>query len=274
MRPINYKIHLEPNLETFVFTGRTDIETKTENLVDKVVLNANDLTFRSCKVKNEERFHDCEFSFDADKQEITIMLPETMTDTIELAIDYTGNINDLLVGFYRSKYEHEGKVKYVAVTQFEERDARRAFPCFDHPAMKATFDIEFVINEVLKAISNMPIMEEKNIGDGKKLVRFELTPPMSTYLVFFGVGDFEIIEDSSKKPLVRVATTPGKTQYGKFGLDIARKSLTFGEEYTGVEFPLPKCDYICVPDFAFGAMENWGDIIQRKCSFGMARHNI
>jgi aminopeptidase N len=162
MKPVNYTIHLQPNLETFTFTGKTDIEIKTENSIDKIVLNANDLTFRSCKVNNDEISHDCEFSFDADKQEITIMLPETMIDTIELTIDYTGNINDLLVGFYRSKYEHEGKVKYVAVTQFEERDARRAFPCFDHPAKKATFDIEFIIDENLKAISNMPIMEEKN----------------------------------------------------------------------------------------------------------------
>ena len=264
MKPINYSIHLEPNLETFSFKGRIDIETKTEKSINQVVLNANDLTFQRCKVNKEEQFLDCEFSFDADKQEITIMLPEIMKDIIELAIDYTGNINDLLVGFYRSKYEHEGKVKYVAVTQFEERDARRAFPCFDHPAMKATFDIEFVIDEDLKAISNMPIMEERKLDDGKKLVRFERTPPMSTYLVFFGVGDFEFIEDSSKSPLVRVATTPGKTKFADFGLKIARKSLTFGEEYTGVEFPLPKCDYIAVPDFAFGAMENWGATLYRE----------
>ncbi len=264
MKPVNYTIHLEPNLDNFVFAGRTDIEIKTEKSVDKVVLNANDLTFRGCKAKKDEKFYDCEFSFDADKQEITIVLPETMKDTIELTIDYTGNINDLLVGFYRSKYEIEGEKKYVAVTQFEERDARRAFPCFDHPAKKATFAIEFIIAENLKAISNMPIVEEKNLGDGKKLVRFERTPPMSTYLVFLGVGDFEFIEDSSTKPLVRVATTPGKTQYGKFGLEIARQSLTFGEEYTGVKFPLPKCDYIAVSDFAFGAMENWGATLYRE----------
>lgn len=264
MDPVNYTIHLEPNLDTFVFEGRIDIEIKTEKPVDKVVLNANDLTFRSCKVKKDDKTYDCEFSFDADKEEITIMLPLTIKDIIELSIDYTGNINDLLVGFYRSKYEIEGEERYVAVTQFEERDARRAFPCFDHPAKKATFDIEFIITEDLKAISNMPIVEEKNLGDGKKLVRFERTPPMSTYLVFLGLGDFEFIEDSSAKPLVRVATTPGKTQFGKFGLEIARQSLTFGEEYTGVKFPLPKCDYIGVSDFAFGAMENWGATLYRE----------
>jgi tricorn protease interacting factor F2/3 len=264
MKPLHYSIHLEPDLESFTFKGKVGVEIKTDKSADQVILNANDLTFQSCKVKKEDKFLDCEFSFNAGKQEITIKLPEKMEGIIELMIDYTGTINDLLVGFYRSKYEIEGEVRHVAVTQFEERDARRAFPCFDHPAKKATFDIEYVIDEKLKAISNMPILEENMLGNGKKSVRFERTPPMSTYLVFFGVGDFEFIEDSSAKTLVRVATTPGKTQYGKFGLEMARKSLTFGEEYTGVKFPLPKCDYIAVSDFAFGAMENWGATLYRE----------
>ncbi|MFX1521253.1 MAG: M1 family aminopeptidase [Promethearchaeota archaeon] len=264
MKPLHYSIYLEPDLKSFTFKGKVDAKIKTEKPVNQVVLDANDLTFRNCKVKKEEKFLDCEFSFNADKQAITITLPEKMDDIIELAIDYTGNINDLLVGFYRSKYEIGGEVRYVAVTQFEERDARRAFPCFDHPAKKATFDIEYLIDEKLKAISNMPILEEKMLENGKKVVRFERTPPMSTYLVFFGVGDFEFIEDSSVKTLVRVATTPGKTKFGKFGLDMARKSLSFGETYTGVKFPLPKCDYIAVPDFAFGAMENWGATLYRE----------
>nr|MDO8081922.1 M1 family metallopeptidase [Candidatus Freyarchaeota archaeon] len=264
MEPLHYKIHLEPNLESFTFQGTTVIEIKAENSVDRIILNASDLSLQSCKVKKGNKYSECTFSFDSKSEEVTINLPEEMEGVIELTIDYFGKINDLMVGFYRSKYEHQGQAKYIAVTQFEEREARRAFPCFDHPSKKATFEVEFIIDEYLKGIANTPVIEERNLGNGKKLVRFERTPKMSTYLLFFGVGDFEFIEDSSARPVVRVATTPGKTQYGNFGLQMARKSLKFGEEYTGIEFPISKCDYIAVPDFAFGAMENYGAVTFRE----------
>ena len=264
MDPMHYKIQLKSDLQSFTFQGTTIIEIKAENSVDQIVLNANDLDLQSCKVKKDNNHIECKFSFIPKSEEVTINLPYKTDGIIELTIDYIGKINDLMKGFYRSKYEHEGQAKYIAVTQFEEREARRAFPCFDHPSKKATFDIEFVIDEDLKGIANTPVIEEKKLGDGKKLVRFERTPKMSTYLLFFGVGDFEFIEDSSARPLVRVATTPGKTQYGNFGLQMARKSLKYGEEYTGIDFPIAKCDYIAVPDFAFGAMENYAAITFRE----------
>ncbi len=264
MDPMHYKIQLKSDLQSFTFQGTTIIEIKAENSVDQIVLNANDLDLQSCKVKKDNNHIECKFSFIPKSEEVTINLPYKTDGIIELTIDYIGKINDLMKGFYRSKYEHEGQAKYIAVTQFEEREARRAFPCFDHPSKKATFDIEFVIDEDLKGIANTPVIEEKKLGDGKKLVRFGRTPKMSTYLLFFGVGDFEFIEDSSARPLVRVATTPGKTQYGNFGLQMARKSLKYGEEYTGIDFPIAKCDYIAVPDFAFGAMENYAAITFRE----------
>jgi tricorn protease interacting factor F2/3 len=264
MDPVHYKIHLEPDLDSFTFQGTTVVEIMAEDSVDRIILNANDLIFQSCKVKKSEEDIECVFTFDSKNEEVTINLPEKMEGVIELTIDYVGNINDLMAGFYRSKYEQEGQAKYIAVTQFEEREARRAFPCFDNPCKKTTFDVEFVIDENLKGIANTPIIEERNLGNGKKLVRFERTPKMSTYLLFFGVGNFEFIEDSSTRPIVRVATTPGKTQYGNFGLQMGRKSLKFGEEYTGIEFPISKCDYIAVQDFAFGAMENYGAVTFRE----------
>lgn len=264
MEPLHYKINLKPDLESFTFQGTTVIEIKAENSVDQIVLNANDLDLQSCKVKKEDNHIECKFLFDQKSERVTINLSEEREGIIELTVSYVGKINDLMKGFYRSKYEYGGEVKYIAVTQFEEREARRAFPCFDHPSKKATFDIEFVIDEHLKGIANTPIIEEKKLGDGKKLIRFERTPKMSTYLLFFGVGDFEFIEDASTRPIVRVATTPGKTQYGNFGLQMARKSLKYGEEYSGIEFPIAKCDYIAVPDFAFGAMENYGAITFRE----------
>ncbi|MEM2146906.1 MAG: hypothetical protein QW279_16195, partial [Candidatus Jordarchaeaceae archaeon] len=162
MEPLHYKVHLEPNLETFTFQGTIVIEIMAENSVDQIILNAKDLSLQSCIFRNAEKCGECIFSFDSENEEVIIKLPERIEGVIELIIKYFGKINDLMVGFYRSKYEHNGQVKYIAVTQFEERDARRALPCFDHPSKKATFDVEFVIDEDLKGIANTPIIEERN----------------------------------------------------------------------------------------------------------------
>ncbi|MHA1836121.1 MAG: M1 family metallopeptidase, partial [Candidatus Odinarchaeia archaeon] len=264
MIPLNYIIHLEPDLESFTFKGIVQIEMKSEENIDVVVLDAKDLEVSNCWIRVNDDFVKCEYSVDSKNEKLEIRLPHMVRGIFDLKIKYSGLINDLMAGFYRSQYEHKGVRKFIAVTQFEENDARRAFPCFDHPAKKATFEIEFVIDKEIVGVSNTAIIEEADLGDGKKLVRFEKTPLMSTYLVFFGIGDFEFIADESKKPIIRVATTPGKTRFGHFGLDMARKSITFGEEYTGFKFPLSKCDYIAVPDFAFGAMENFGAITFRE----------
>jgi tricorn protease interacting factor F2/3 len=133
----------------------------------------------------------------------------------------------------------------------------------DHPAKKATFDIIMDIDKDLVAISNTAISEETQLDNGKKRVKFEQTPKMSTYLVFFGVGEFEFTRDT-KDPRVRSVTLPGMKSYAKFGLEFGRKSLAFSEAYYSIPYPLPKMDLIAIPDFAFGAMENWGAITFRE----------
>ncbi len=159
----------------------------------------------------EGEFVECPFYRDTRKGEMRICLPKEISGRIILKIAYVGEINDRMVGFYRSRYGARGEEKYCAVTQFEESDARRAFPCFDHPSKKATFDIEMVIEEGLTAISNGPIVKEERLGDGRRQVTFQQTPKMSTYLVFLGVGEFEFIEEV-RKVLVRVGTMPGMTR--------------------------------------------------------------
>jgi tricorn protease interacting factor F2/3 len=151
----------------------------------------------------------------------------------------------------------------MAVTQFEESDARRAFPCMDHPARKATFDITIDIDPNLVAISNGAVKDQELLDNGKLRVTFEQTPKMSTYLVFFGVGEFEFIHDE-KDDRVRVATLQGMQKFAHFGAELGRKSLEFSESYYGIAYPLPKMDLIAIPDFAFGAMENWGAITFRE----------
>jgi len=263
INPVNYRIHLEPDLRTMKFSGSTEILVEALTPVKEITLNAVELAFWACKVCVEGEFVECPFYVDTREGEMRACLPKEMAGRIILKIAYVGEINDRMVGFYRSRYGARGEEKYCAVTQFEESDARRAFPCFDHPSKKATFDIEMVIEEGLTAISNGPIVKEERLGDGRRQVTFQQTPKMSTYLVFLGVGEFEFIEEV-RKVLVRVATMPGMTRHARFALEFGRKALEFCEDYYDLRYPLPKLDLIAIPDFAAGAMENWGAITFRE----------
>ena len=263
INPIHYRIHLEPDLETFSFQGHTEIEALCQGTTQEILLHALDLDVQTCKAGKGEALEECTFSMDPEKEEMKVLLPKEMSGEVTLVIDYVGEINNRMAGFYRSKYIQDGQEKYVGVTQFEESDARRAFPCFDHPLKKATFDVEMVIDETLVAISNSAVAEETTVEGGKKCIRFQRTPKMSTYLLFFGVGEFDFIEDPGKV-LVRVATMPGMTKQGLFGLEFGRKSLEFSEDYYAIPYPFPKLDLIAIEDFAFGAMENWGAITFRE----------
>jgi tricorn protease interacting factor F2/3 len=263
VRPQNYLIHLIPDLNQFTFTGEVTLLAEAPTAIESLRLNILDLDILTCAVEQNSEWVDCKFETDAEKEELQIYLPQKMAGAIRIQIHYDGQINDKMAGFYRSQYTHAGQTEYIAVTQFEESDARRAFPCMDHPAKKATFDICMDIDSDQVAISNAAIKEETPLDDEKKRVTFEQTPKMSTYLVFLGVGEFEFTQDA-EDPRVRVATLPGMKPYASFGLEFGRKSLAFSEAYYGIPYPLPKMDLIAIPDFAFGAMENWGAITFRE----------
>jgi len=261
--PINYKIQLEPDLVNFTFVGTAEILFEAQQPTSEIVLNLLEIAIGRCRLLQNDDSVECAFTIDPAKEELRIALPEPLSGTIRLTIDYQGLINDKMAGFYRSKYSYQDQSGYMAVTQFEESDARRALPCMDHPARKATFDIAIDIDPHLVAISNGAVKEKKMLDTGKMRVTFEQTPKMSTYLVFFGVGEFEFTPDE-KDDRVRVATLPGMEKFAHFGADLGRKSLEFCESYYGIAYPLPKMDLIAIPDFAFGAMENWGAITFRE----------
>jgi len=262
LNPVCYHIRLEPDLERFVFTGSVEIEFGGEDPSPRITLDSLNLSISRCSLKRPEGFKICRFSLDPDSETLTVDFPEPVSEGL-LRIEYTGPINEGLAGFYRSRYTEEGVERTIAVTQFQESDARRAFPCMDRPEQKARFDIEMVVARGQSALSNTPVLEQRRLEDGKQRIRFQETPKMSTYLVFFAVGDFDFLRDSGPKP-VRVLTMPGLTEYADFGLVFGRKALDFCEDYFGVPYPLEKLDLIAIPDFAFGAMENWGAITFRE----------
>ncbi|WEU40255.1 MAG: M1 family metallopeptidase [Candidatus Odinarchaeum yellowstonii] len=265
MKPLRYWIRLEPDLQAFKFKGFVSIDLKLGEPVSEVVLNVKDLAVKECTVIYRCEEDECEYNIIEEREELHVKLPRLIKGRAVLKISYEGVINDLMLGFYRSRFiTASGEEKYIAVTQFEEQEARRAFPCFDHPSMKAVFNIELIVDEKLTAISNTEILEERRLNDGRKLVRFTPTPLLSTYLVFFAVGEFEALQDASSKPVIRVLTAPGKSVYAEYALKTAKEALKFMEKYTGLEYPTGKCDYISVQDFLFGAMENYGAITFRE----------
>jgi tricorn protease interacting factor F2/3 len=263
IKPENYTLQIRPNLSNFSFSAQVTIRLTASDPVSELTLNAKELAVWSCRVLTDGQFEECRFLQDPSGEILRIDFPEKTDGAITVEIDYDGKINDLMAGFYRSRYVEAEEDKYIAITQFQESDARRVIPCMDNPLHKATFDIEMIVDEKLKAISNEISIEEKKVGNGKKLVRFRRTPKMSTYLVFMGAGDFEYVRNTHD-PRVSVVTLPNQTQYGDFGVQFGQKALDYCEQYFQIPYPLPKMDLIAVPDFAFGAMENWGAITFRE----------
>ena len=257
MNGLHYNIQLEPDLAAFTFRGVTavHIANPAHIINNSVILNAHELEVETCTVNEIV----ADFSLDEAQQTLTIDLPPHCAETLTIRLEYNGRINDQYAGLYRSRYEVAGETRYMASTQFQASDARRAFPCFDNPGAKATFDIELIIDGALTAVSTTTIQQETMLDNGKKRVQFERTPPMSTYLIFMGIGQFDAIQADTDSYRVRVLTAPGKGEYGRYALHIGQQSLQFCEEYTGVPYPLSKCDLIAVPD-SIGAMENFGAI--------------
>lgn len=197
---------------------------------------------------------------------VTINFGEVIPQKAILQMHFQGVLNDKMKGFYRSKYlTANGEECYAAVTQFEATDARRCFPCWDEPAIKATFDITLVVPANRVALSNMPIKEETVLKGGLRKLCFEKTPIMSTYLVAVVVGEFDYVEDKSTDGIVvRVYTPLGKKEQGMFALKVATKVLPYYNDYFKISYPLPKMDLIAIADFSAGAMENWGLITYRE----------
>jgi aminopeptidase 2 len=172
-------------------------------------------------------------------------------------------------GFYRSSFkDSKGETKYLATTQMEPTDARRAFPCFDEPALKSKFTVTLIADKHLTCLGNMDIVSEKDVdgkyGKGKKSVTFRETPLMSSYLLAFVVGELNFIQTNAFRLPVRVYAPVGQDiEHGRFSLELAAKTLEFYEKAFGAPYPLPKMDMIAIPDFSAGAMENWGLVTYR-----------
>jgi len=272
VQPLNYKLSFNTNLDTLVFSCEENITINIKSATKTIVLNSKDLSIKKVYIIKKDKRIDCKFEVDNKKELLKINLPEKIKDNVVVNIEFEGKNNNLLYGFYYSNYKYKNENKRLLTTQFEASAARMAFPCFDEPKFKSTFDVSIISDQDLEAVSNMPVKSIKIIkpdskkgkNTKRKITTFYTTPKMSSYLLYLGVGRFDRLSTNVGKTKLSVLVPEGNGKLAELALDYGKKLLSALEEYFGIKFPLPKLDLIGIPDFSVGAMENWGAITFRE----------
>ncbi|KAM6467791.1 endoplasmic reticulum aminopeptidase 1 isoform 1-T3 [Liasis olivaceus] len=264
--PIHYDLLIHPNLTTLSFTGLSKIEILITQQTSSVILHSKYLQITKTTI------HKANNSVDTAKGMMVLEHPTfeqialVSTEPLQvghsyiISIEYSANLSDSFHGFYKSTYRTlEGEIRVLASTHFEATAARTAFPCFDEPALKATFAIKIRRDPKHLALSNMPLVKSVNINEWLIEDQFDISVKMSTYLVAFIVSDFKSVTKRTLRGIkVSVYAVPHKIKEAEYALDAAVKLLDFYEEYFDILYPLPKQDLAAIPDFQSGAMENWG----------------
>ncbi|KAI1735939.1 peptidase family M1-domain-containing protein [Xylaria scruposa] len=271
--PRHYDVTLEPDFEKFTFEGKVVIDFDVQEETRSISLHTIEIDIHSAHIKSGGAVatSSSSITYDESTQVSKIELKDAVpTGKTQLEIKFTGQLNDSMAGFYRSTYKKpDGSEGILATTQMEANDCRRAFPCFDEPAHKANFTVTLIADKHLTCLSNMDVASETEVrsemsGTAKKAVRFNPTPLMSTYLVAFIIGELNYIETLNFRVPIRVYAPPSSDiEHGRFSLELAARTLAYYEKIFGADFPLPKMDMVAIPDFAAGAMENWGLITYR-----------
>jgi aminopeptidase N len=262
VRPEHYALSLTPNLKAATFSGVETVDVAVAMETNTITLNSAEIAFQSVTISAGGKHQTAAISLDKDKEQATFTVPDKLPiGKAKLAIRYTGILNSALRGFYLSKTP----TRSYAVTQFEPTDARRAFPSFDEPGFKATYDISLTVDSGDTAISNSSIAADTPVPmAGKHTLRFSTTPKLSTYLVAFLVGDFQCTSGESDGVTIRSCATPDKVALTPYSVDVAKYMLHYYNTYFGIPYPLKKLDLIAIPDFEAGAMENLGAITFRE----------
>nr|XP_015220327.1 PREDICTED: leucyl-cystinyl aminopeptidase [Lepisosteus oculatus] len=269
VKPIHYDLSLHPNLTTNQFEGNVSILVKvledTKNIViHSSELNISKVTFARLGENQSNATKHLEYR---PWQQIAIQAPEHFQkgQSYILTLEYTAYLSGNYYGFYNSSYENtKGEKWFLAATQFEPLAARKAFPCFDEPAFKASFLIKIRREAEYICLSNMPKSSTTVLPNGIHEDVFENSVNMSTYLVAFIVSNFQNISMNANGTLVSVYTVPEKLDQASYALETAVKLLTFYNKFFQKEYPLKKLDLVAIPDFLAGAMENWGLITFRE----------
>ena len=257
--PRHYDLEVTPDIAGLTFTGRVGIDLDVRRPTREVTLNAVELTLDRAEIAGAGA---ASVSYDAARQTATLRFPRAVpAGARRLTIAYHGPINTSSSGFFAVDWTAGGAKKRLIATKFEPAAARRFLPVWDEPALKATYTVTATVPQGLVALSNTPVAEERALGGGLKQVRFQRTPKMSSYLLFFGAGDFGRLSRTVGPAQVSVVARREAVAQGDWALKAATEVLPFFNAYFGAAYPLPKLDLIAAPGSgSFGAMENWGAI--------------
>uniref|UniRef100_A0A668AE60 Aminopeptidase n=1 Tax=Myripristis murdjan TaxID=586833 RepID=A0A668AE60_9TELE len=285
--PDQYHVTLWPRLtrnETtglYIFTGKSTVEFVCAEETDLILIHSNKLNYTTLENGHSARLTSAGGGVAAPSIKHSWLKIETQYLVIQLDgklvkdqryhlyTEFTGELADDLGGFYRSEYTENGVDKVVATTQMQPTDARKAFPCFDEPAMKAVFYITLIHQHGTIALSNgmensksFPSPQTANV----LVTAFAPTKKMSTYLLAFIVSDFGFVSEITEGLLIRIYARKNAiaANQGEYALNVTGPILKFFEDYYNASYPLPKSDQIALPDFNAGAMENWGLITYRE----------
>lgn len=263
--PLHYILSITPDAAAATFQGAVAIKVAVDAPTSSITFNALNLTFGAAAIEGAGGSKQVtrKIDFDADKQTATLHFAEPVArGEYLLRIDYSGKIGTQATGLFSLDYDTPEGRQRALYTQFENSDARSMLPSWDEPDYKATFALDVVVPSQQMAVGNMPIARSEELGNGKKHVYFATTPRMSTYLLFFGLGDFERATKMADGTEIGVITKKGALAQSRFALDESSALLREYNDYFGVRYPLPKLDNIAAPGRSqfFGAMENWGAV--------------
>ncbi|CAN7280162.1 M1 family metallopeptidase [Pseudoduganella sp. LjRoot289] len=294
VRPSHYALSLTPDAQASTFSARVVIAIEVLEPTAAVTLHARDLAFAGASIAagpGQPVQAATGITLDTALQTATLSFAQPLAKgRYQLAIDYSGKIGSQAAGLFALNYDSPSGKKRALYTQFEAADARRMLPSWDEPAFRATFALEATVPADQMAVSNMPVASSKELEGGRKLVRFATSPSMSTYLLFFGLGDFERATVMEGGTELGVITVRGRLPQARFVLDSSAAVLREYNSYFGQPYPLPKLDNLAAPGRSqfFGAMENWGAIMSfeaamlldpaisteadKQSAFGIAAH--
>jgi aminopeptidase N len=274
--PVRYELSISIDPGAPRFTGSERVELVISDRVGEIVCHCAELSITGASLRSDQHGTSapaaeavtgapvaCRVGLDPARERVTFTPPAPLSPgRYVLEVDYSGVLGDKLRGPYRSRFvDDSGVERFIATTQFQSTDARRAFPCWDEPDFKAAFAISLDVPDGLVAVSNGPEIASTPLPGGYRRVRFGQTPPMSSYIVAFVVGPLEASEvvDVDGVPL-RVLHTPGKGHLAHFALKVGAYALRFFREWFDLPYPAAKLDLVAIPD-RLGAMENLGAAI-------------
>jgi aminopeptidase N len=259
--PRAYSIHLEPNTDGLVTAGSESIEVEVIKPTDRIVINAVDTEFSQAGLSGSDGSEELTPQIDSKAETVTFQTKSLLQPgSYQLSLAFQSKITEQPHGLFIQYFRIGNQLERLLSTHMEPTDARRLFPCWDEPTFRATYQLTVKAKKEDTVMSNMPLVGEQPLGPDEKLVTFDRTPAMASYLFVLACGKLEWLEDEVAGVKLRILATPGKKELGRYALEVTKKILPYYNEYFGVQYPLPKLDQIALPSGFGGAMENWGGI--------------